>query len=193
MGRDSDGTRRLDCRAARRTRLGRPRPDPVSGADRPAAHAEALGALLARGRATNESHEAARALPALALGARPAPAGPRQRTLAFRPDRSLRGQPLEAQAPAAPDDLPTEGPGGKPTPILIDRRIKQTRRFANGRYRNTKAVKHQWRSASAASRQQASLLRPSLRRPGRDRLGRPGDRLKSARSSSARANWCAAS
>jgi hypothetical protein len=42
---------------ARAPRLGRPRPDPVSGADRPAAHAEALGALLARGRATSESHE----------------------------------------------------------------------------------------------------------------------------------------
>jgi hypothetical protein len=33
---------------ARAPRLGRPRPDPPSGADRPAAHAEALGALLAR-------------------------------------------------------------------------------------------------------------------------------------------------
>jgi hypothetical protein len=42
---------------ARAPRLGRPRPDPVSGADRPAAHAEALGALLARGRATGESHK----------------------------------------------------------------------------------------------------------------------------------------
>ena len=42
---------------ARAPRLGRPRPDPASGADRPAAHAEALGALLARGRATTESHE----------------------------------------------------------------------------------------------------------------------------------------
>ena len=42
---------------ARAPRLGRPRPDPVSGADRPAAHAEALGALLARGRATSESHK----------------------------------------------------------------------------------------------------------------------------------------
>ena len=40
---------------ARAPRLGRPRPDPPSGADRPAAHAEALGALLARGRATAES------------------------------------------------------------------------------------------------------------------------------------------
>ena len=42
---------------ARAPRLGRPRPDPPSGADRPAAHAEALGALLARGRATTESIE----------------------------------------------------------------------------------------------------------------------------------------
>jgi hypothetical protein len=33
---------------ARAPRLGRPRPEPPSGADRPAAHAEALGALLAR-------------------------------------------------------------------------------------------------------------------------------------------------
>jgi hypothetical protein len=42
---------------ARAPRLGRPRPEPVSGADRPAAHAEALGALLARGRATAESQK----------------------------------------------------------------------------------------------------------------------------------------
>jgi hypothetical protein len=40
---------------ARAPRLGRPRPDPVSGADRPAAHAEALGTLLAASRATSES------------------------------------------------------------------------------------------------------------------------------------------
>jgi hypothetical protein len=40
---------------ARAPRLGRPRPDPVSGADRPAAHAEALGTLLAASRATTES------------------------------------------------------------------------------------------------------------------------------------------
>jgi hypothetical protein len=37
---------------ARAPRLGRPRPDEPSGADRPAAHAEALGALLARSRAS---------------------------------------------------------------------------------------------------------------------------------------------
>jgi hypothetical protein len=42
---------------ARAPRLGRPRPDPVSGADRPAAHAEALGAMLERGRATTESQK----------------------------------------------------------------------------------------------------------------------------------------
>ncbi len=35
---------------ARAPRLGRPRPDPPSDADRPAAHAEALGALLERSR-----------------------------------------------------------------------------------------------------------------------------------------------
>ena len=40
---------------ARAPRLGRPLPDPVSGADRPAAHAEALGTLLAASRATTES------------------------------------------------------------------------------------------------------------------------------------------
>jgi hypothetical protein len=40
---------------ARAPRLGRPRPDAVSGADRPAAHAEALGALLAASHATTES------------------------------------------------------------------------------------------------------------------------------------------
>ena len=42
---------------ARAPRLGRPGPDPVSGADRPAAHAEALGALLEAGQALRESHE----------------------------------------------------------------------------------------------------------------------------------------
>jgi uncharacterized protein DUF4350 len=42
---------------ARAPRLGRPRPDPVSGADRPAAHAEALGALLERAAAAGESRE----------------------------------------------------------------------------------------------------------------------------------------
>jgi hypothetical protein len=40
---------------ARAPRLGRPRPDPVSGADRPAAHAEALGALLQKIKAAPES------------------------------------------------------------------------------------------------------------------------------------------
>ena len=35
---------------ARAPRLGRPRPDPPSGADRPAEHALALGTLLARAR-----------------------------------------------------------------------------------------------------------------------------------------------
>jgi len=42
---------------ARAPRLGRPRPDPVSGADRPAAHAEAIGALLARAGAAPEAHD----------------------------------------------------------------------------------------------------------------------------------------
>ena len=45
------------CRAGAGAALGRPRPDPASGADRPAAHAEALGALLARGRASTEAVE----------------------------------------------------------------------------------------------------------------------------------------
>jgi Domain of unknown function (DUF4350) len=40
---------------ARAPRLGRPRPDPPSGADRPAAHAEALGALLEASRSQAES------------------------------------------------------------------------------------------------------------------------------------------
>ncbi len=40
---------------ARAPRLGRPRPDPPSGADRPAAHAEALGALLEASHARAES------------------------------------------------------------------------------------------------------------------------------------------
>ena len=42
---------------ARAPRLGRPRPDPPSGADRPAEHALALGALLARAKAAPEARE----------------------------------------------------------------------------------------------------------------------------------------
>jgi hypothetical protein len=42
---------------ARAPRLGRPRPDPPSGADRPAEHALALGALLARANAAPEARE----------------------------------------------------------------------------------------------------------------------------------------
>jgi len=42
---------------ARAPRLGRPRPDPPSGADRPVAHAEAIGALLARAGAAPEAHD----------------------------------------------------------------------------------------------------------------------------------------
>lgn len=42
---------------ARAPRLGRPRPDPASGADRPAAHAEAIGALLARSGAAREARD----------------------------------------------------------------------------------------------------------------------------------------
>jgi plasmid stabilization system protein ParE len=81
---------------ARAPRLGRPRPEAPSGVDRPAAHAEALGALLARSGAaaeaseileryrrwrhprTRHEHERARSpepepLPRRALGPRPAP------------------------------------------------------------------------------------------------------------------------
>jgi hypothetical protein len=42
---------------ARAPRLGRPRPDPPSGADRPAEHAVALGALLAKTGAAREANE----------------------------------------------------------------------------------------------------------------------------------------
>jgi hypothetical protein len=42
---------------ARAPRLGRPRPDPASGAERPAAHAEALGALLERAEASAEARD----------------------------------------------------------------------------------------------------------------------------------------
>ncbi len=42
---------------ARAPRLGRPRPGPPSGADRPAEHALALGALLARAKAAPEARE----------------------------------------------------------------------------------------------------------------------------------------
>jgi hypothetical protein len=42
---------------ARAPRLGRPRPDPASGVERPAAHAEALGALLERAGALAEARD----------------------------------------------------------------------------------------------------------------------------------------
>ena len=42
---------------ARAPRLGRPTPEPPSGADRPAAHAEAVGALLERSRGTVTARE----------------------------------------------------------------------------------------------------------------------------------------
>jgi len=42
---------------ARAPRLGRPRPEPASGADRPAAHAEALGSLLAQTGAAADARE----------------------------------------------------------------------------------------------------------------------------------------
>jgi hypothetical protein len=42
---------------ARAPRLGRPRPDAPSGADRPAQHALAVGALLARAKAAPQAHE----------------------------------------------------------------------------------------------------------------------------------------
>jgi hypothetical protein len=42
---------------ARAPRLGRPKPDPATDADQPAAHARALGALLARAGAAHEAHD----------------------------------------------------------------------------------------------------------------------------------------
>jgi len=42
---------------ARAPRLGRPKPDPASDADQPAAHARALGALLARTGSAHEAHD----------------------------------------------------------------------------------------------------------------------------------------
>jgi len=42
---------------ARAPRLGRPKPDPASDADQPAAHARALGALLARAGSAHEAHD----------------------------------------------------------------------------------------------------------------------------------------
>ena len=51
---------------ARAPRLGRARPDPPSDADRPAAHAEALGALLARTGQPEQARAVARRVPAVA-------------------------------------------------------------------------------------------------------------------------------
>lgn len=47
----------LAAALARAVRLGRPRPEPPSGADRPAAHPEALGGLLARTRREDAARE----------------------------------------------------------------------------------------------------------------------------------------
>jgi hypothetical protein len=64
---------------ARAPRLGRPRPEPPSGEDRPAAHAEALGELMARSkqaddaRAILESYRRWRSPSRLARGEAPAP------------------------------------------------------------------------------------------------------------------------
>jgi hypothetical protein len=51
------GLAALFASLARAPRLGRPRPAPPSGADRPAEHALALGALLARAQAAPEARE----------------------------------------------------------------------------------------------------------------------------------------
>jgi hypothetical protein len=51
------GLAALFAALARAPRLGRPRPDPASGADRPAAHARALGSLLEASGATAESRD----------------------------------------------------------------------------------------------------------------------------------------
>ena len=48
------GLAALFAALARAPRLGRPRPDPPSGADRPAEHALALGTLLARAKAAGK-------------------------------------------------------------------------------------------------------------------------------------------
>jgi hypothetical protein len=92
---------------ARAPRLGRPRPDPVSGADRPAAPAEALGALLARGRATTESQKLLEHYRHWRWAAGQRQPGRLSGRSRFG-RRSLLGKPLEAQAPAAPDELPTK-------------------------------------------------------------------------------------
>jgi hypothetical protein len=92
---------------ARAPRLGRPRPDPVSGADRPAAHAEALGALLAGGRATSESHKLLEQYRNWRW-----PQGPRQpgrisgRSRSGGTEPSVR--PAEDSAPRAQNDVPAE-------------------------------------------------------------------------------------
>jgi hypothetical protein len=92
---------------ARAPRLGRPRPDPVSGADRPAAHAEALGALLARGRATSESQRLLEQYRHWRW-----PQGPRQPGRVSERSRSGRTgpkvRPTEDPAPRAENDVPAQ-------------------------------------------------------------------------------------
>ena len=96
---------------ARAPRLGRPRPDPPSGADRPAEHAVALGALLARASAAREAHELLDRYRALAIPANAARAGPPfgSHSLPLNPAtrsgrRSQDSAPGSSAAAASPTD-----------------------------------------------------------------------------------------
>jgi hypothetical protein len=94
---------------ARAPRLGRARPDPASAADRPAAHATAIGALLARAGALAEARDL---LDRYRLWRHPQAAGERARAPARTDQRArLEGVP-------APSAL-TEGENSPPAPDLL--------------------------------------------------------------------------
>ena len=110
---------------ARAPRLGRPRPDPPSGADRPAAHAEALGALLEASRATKESLDLLDRYRVWRRGhAARVPAPGRPRSL-WSPGHRIRPGPASC-------GIRGEGAGGeiprnRLIPIVIDRSIENRR------------------------------------------------------------------
>jgi hypothetical protein len=101
------GLAALFAALARAPRLGRPRPEPVSGADRPAAHAEALGSLLEQ---TGDALAARELLARYHQWRNPhTPREPaRTSGRAHPPQRAARSQPpkQEADAPSAQPAAP---------------------------------------------------------------------------------------
>ena len=106
---------------ARAPRLGRPRPEPPSGEDRPVAHPEALGALLARTGAGRDARpldayrrwrqpvDWRRPARADRVRGRPVTAPGARVRIDDRPDRLRRSEPLERRMnDSDPDPSPPE-------------------------------------------------------------------------------------